>query len=318
MKIVFMGTPDFAVEPLKKIIEQGHEVVLAVTMPDKPKGRGYEETPPPVKVLAQHYGIPLAQPVKIKDEAFIKRLKDAEAEVFVVVAYGKILTKEILDIPKLACINIHASLLPDYRGAAPIQRAVLDGRKESGITTMLMDTGLDTGDILQQYPVALDEDETAGSLFDKLAKLGATAIADTLEHLPDYIRNRRPQGESKTPYAAMLKKEDGLLDFTRSVAETERFVRGMNPWPSAFAYLEGKSFKIWEGKAAPQSLYEELVKPEDTGKYGRIFIRDEEMYVLCKDGLLQLLIVQLEGKKRMEVKAFLRGYKIEEERLLRR
>lgn len=247
MKIVFMGTPDFSLQPLKSLVEAGHDVSLVLTREDKKRNRG-ELSPTPVKELAQELNIPVLTPSKMKDEALIERLKSENADFFVVVAYGKILPKEILDIPKLGCINIHASLLPEYRGAAPIQWSIIDGKKKTGITTMLMDEGLDTGDILKQYELPIADDETGGSLFDKLAILGGEAIADTIANFDSITPT--PQGEATTEYAKMISKQMGEIDFNKSATEIERLIRGMNPWPSAYTKYEGKVLKIWEAKVS--------------------------------------------------------------------
>lgn len=318
MKIVFMGTPDFASQALKELIDAGHNISLVVTMPDKPKGRGYELVAPPVKTLALEHNIEVIQPLKIKDENFINKLKSIDADVFVVVAYGKVLPKQILDLPKKACINIHASLLPAYRGAAPIQWAIIDGLLKTGISTMLMDEGLDTGDILKQYIIDIEKKETAGSLFDKLAKLGGLAILDTLENLDKYIENKVRQTETTTAYASMLTKADGELDFKNTALVLERLIRGLNPWPSAFTYLGGKTFKIWDSEVAKEQTYKELVKNEDIDKYGKLIFSDNRLFVICKDSLLELLDIQLEGKKRMSSKDFLRGYRLDTDIILGR
>lgn len=291
MRIVYFGTPDFAVEPLKALIENNHEVCAVVTREDKPKGRGYELQATPVKEEALKHNIPVIHPVKMKDESFLEQLRAYGADLFVVVAYGRILPKEILDMPRYGCINVHASLLPSYRGAAPIQWAVIDGLKESGVTTMLMDEGLDTGDILKQYRVELSSDETGGSLFDKLAVLGGEAIIDTLKDLEAGKINPVKQGDTDTAYARMLTKADGKIDWSKSAAEIERLIRGLNPWPSAYTDMNGKTLKIWKARVSATG--------DDTNP-------------LCfstGDGYLIADEVQLEGKKRMDAKTFLLGYK---------
>lgn len=309
MKIVFMGTPDFSKENLEALVESGYEVALVLTMPDRKKGRGYELSFSPVKTYAIEKGIEVLQPIKMKDEDLIQKLKSVEADVFVVVAYGKLLPREILDIPAKACINVHASLLPSYRGAAPIQWAIIDGIKKTGITTMLMDTGLDTGDILKKYELSIDEKETSGSLFDKLAKLGKKAILDTLENLDLYLKNKETQPETDTEYASMLSKEDGLLDFSKSSIVLERLIRGLNPWPSAYSYLDNKNLKIWEADLVDDKIYNKLVLPEYRNIYGKLIIDKEKIYVICKDSLLEIISIQLEGKKRMLAKDFIKGYR---------
>ena len=242
MKIVFFGTPDFSAMPLKKLIESGFEICAVVTGADKPRGRSSQMIPTPVKQIALEHGIDVIHPLKMKDPAFHDQLRSYDADFFVVVAYGRILPKAVLDIPKKACINIHASLLPSYRGAAPIQWAVIDGLKETGVTTMIMDEGLDTGDILRQYKYTLADDETGGSLFECLGSIGSDAIVDTLNHFDEIIPQK--QGDTDTAYARMLTKEDGNIDWNKSAEEIERLVRGLNPWPSAFTTLDGKVLKI--------------------------------------------------------------------------
>ena len=234
MKIVYMGTPDFAVAPLAALVENGYEVEAVITQPDKPKGRGKTMMPTPVKEEALKHEIPVLQPVKVRDPEFVEKLKSLAPDIIVVAAFGQIIPKSILDMPKFGCINIHASLLPKYRGAAPIQQAVIDGEKESGVTIMQMGTGLDTGDMISRIVVPLSEDETGGSLFDKLAVAGAELLVQTLPSIFDGTATREKQPEeSPTPYAAMISKKMGLLDFGKSAEELERLVRGLNPWPSA-------------------------------------------------------------------------------------
>ncbi|MDO4938542.1 MAG: methionyl-tRNA formyltransferase [Lachnospiraceae bacterium] len=291
MKIVYFGTPDFAVKPLQALIEKGHEVCAVVTREDKPRGRGYELFPTPVKEEALKYSIPVIHPVKLKDEQFLNQLKQFGADCFVVVAYGRILPKVLLDIPRYGCINVHGSLLPSYRGAAPIQWAVIDGLKESGVTTMLMDEGLDTGDILRQYRIPINPDETGGSLFDKLADLGGLALIDTLQGLEDGTISPVKQGETDTEYARMLTKADGKIDFNDSAVKIERLVRGLNPWPSAYTTLNGKTLKIWKARVS------------ETGD------DDNPLCFKTGDGYLYATEVQLEGKKRMDAATFLLGYK---------
>ena len=235
MRVVFMGTPDFAVGTLKALIDAGHEVIGVVTQPDKPKGRGKTLMPTPVKEVALRHQIPVYQPKKVREEKFAETLRKLAPDVIVVAAFGQIITKEILEIPRFGCINVHASLLPAYRGAAPIQWAVINGEKESGVTIMQMDEGLDTGDMIDKVVVPLAEDETGGSLFDKLSQAGARLCVKVLKDLEEgkAVREKQPE-ESPTEYARMIKKEDGRIDWTRPAAEIERLIRGMNPWPSAY------------------------------------------------------------------------------------
>ena len=307
MKIVFMGTPEFSLEPLKELVKAGHNVSLVLTREDKKRNRG-ELTPTPVKELANSLNIPVLTPSKMKDEELIKRLKAENADFFVVVAYGKILPKEILDIPRLGCINIHASLLPEYRGAAPIQWLIIDGREKTGITTMLMDEGLDTGDILKQYEIIIDKKETGGSLFERLAILGGEAIVDTIKNF-DNIKPT-PQGETTTEYAKMISKSMGEIDFNKSAVQIERLIRGMNPWPSAYTKYQGKVLKIWD--AAVEDDISEIQNINLNENYGKIYSFNNRIFIVCNQSVLEVLSLQLEGKKRMSAKDFLMGKEIEQ------
>lgn len=305
MKIVYMGTPDFAVPGLKALAEAGYEVAGVVTQPDKPKGRGKTLLPTPVKEEAMKHGFPVYQPEKIrKNQEFMDILRGIAPDIIVVAAFGQIIPSEILELPRFGCINIHASLLPKYRGAAPIQQAVIDGEKESGVTIMKMGTGLDTGDMISRIVIPLEEQETGGSLFDKLAQAGARLLIDTLPSIFEgtAVYEKQPQ-ESPTPYAAMITKKMGCMDFSKSAEELERLVRGMNPWPSAYTSLNGKTLKVWAGR----------VRDENTeAEPGTVIRTDKEgIHVACGQGVLILTEVQLEGKKRMEADAFLRGYTVE-------
>ena len=306
MKIVYMGTPDFAVNPLHALAEAGYEVAGVITQPDKPKGRG--KTMLPVKEEALKHGFPVYQPVKVRDPEFLQVLEKLDPDIIVVAAFGQIIPKSILELPKYGCINIHASLLPKYRGAAPIQQAVIDGEKESGVTIMRMGTGLDTGDMISRIVVPIAKDETGGTLFDKLAEAGAKLLVETLPHIFDgtAVYEKQPE-ESPTPYAGMITKQMGLINFGKSAAELERLVRGLNPWPSAFTFWNGKTLKVWESF---------VVKSEETGaeksEPGTVVKTDKKgIYVACGEDVLVLSQVQLEGKKRMDADAFLRGCHIE-------
>ena len=308
MKIIYMGTPDFAVAPLAALAENGYEVEAVITQPDKPKGRGKTMMPTPVKEEALKHGIPVLQPVKVRDPEFVEELKNLAPDIIIVAAFGQIIPKSILDMPRFGCINIHASLLPKYRGAAPIQQAVIDGEKESGVTIMQMGTGLDTGDMISRIVVPLAKDETGGSLFDKLAEAGAKLLVETLPHIFDgtAVYEKQPE-ESPTPYAGMITKQMGLINFGKSAAELERLVRGLNPWPSAFTFWNGKTLKVWESF---------VVKSEEAGtekpEPGTVVKTDKKgIYVACGEDVLVLSQVQLEGKKRMDADAFLRGCHIE-------
>lgn len=307
MKIVFMGTPDFSSQPLKKLIEAGHYVSLVLTREDKKRNRG-ELSPTPVKELAQELNIPVLTPSRMKDEALLERLNSEKADFFVVVAYGKILPKEILDMPKFGCINIHASLLPEYRGAAPIQWSIIDGKKKTGITTMLMDEGLDTGDILKQYELPIADNETGGSLFEKLALLGGEAIVDTIDNFNNITPKK--QGESTTGYAKMISKSMGDIDFNKSAIEIERLIRGMNPWPSAYTKYMGKVLKIWEAKVAEN--ISELPNIKLNENYGKIYSFNNRIFIICNSSVLEVMSLQLEGKKKMSAKDFLLGREIEQ------
>lgn len=303
MRVVFMGTPDFAVGTLEAIIKAGHQVEAVVTQPDKPKGRGKNMQFPPVKEVALKYDIPVYQPVKVKEEAFQQVLEKINPEVIVVVAFGQILPQSILSLPKYGCINVHASLLPKYRGAAPIQWAVIDGEKETGVTTMLMDEGLDTGDMLKKVVVPLEEKETGGSLFDKLAQSGAELLLATLEELEQGTCTRTKQGHALSTYAKMLDKKLGKIDFSKSAEEIERLVRGLNPWPSAYTTYNGKTLKIWDA---------DVIERQVDGAVGEVVeVNKKELLVKTGKGMLSLKELQLEGKKRMEIDAFLRGNQIE-------
>ena len=304
MNIIFMGTPDFAVGTLEALIEAGHQVNLVVTQPDKPKGRGHAMQFTPVKEVAVKHDIPVYQPVKIRAAESVAYLEKIEADVIVVVAFGQIIPKSILEMKKYGCINVHGSLLPKYRGAAPIQWAVIDGEKESGVTIMQMDEGLDTGDMLTKAVVLLDEKETGGSLFDKLSAEGAKLCVETLKLIEAGEVQPRKQGESPTAYAAMLTKHMGKIDWTKDAVSIERLVRGLNPWPSAYTILNGKTLKIWECEVLPMDA--------SKGECGEILgVTKDSVIVQTGDGALAVRELQLEGKKRMDAGSFLRGFNVE-------
>ena len=304
MKIVFMGTPDFAVNTLEALIEAGHEIALVVTQPDKAKGRGKKMLFSPVKEAAIAHDLKVAQPEKVKAPEFVKVLSDIAPDVIVVVAFGQILPESILNLPRLGCINVHASLLPEYRGAAPIQWAVIDGLRETGVTTMYMDKGLDTGDIIEQRKIEIASDETGGSLFDKLALLGGEIIISTLDDLDSGKASRIKQDNENSSYAKMLSKEMGNLDFNKSAVELERLIRGLNPWPSAYTRLEGKLLKIFEAEVIDDDM-------SDGDTPGKIIAIDKKSFTIkCGTGALRIMNLQLEGKKRMDTSAFLLGYSI--------
>lgn len=299
MRIVYMGTPDFAVPPLKALHDAGHEILMVVSQPDKPVGRHADLKPTPVKEAALSLGLSVRQPEKATNEEFLSELEQLAPDVIVVAAYGKILRKRLLDIPAYGCINIHGSLLPRWRGAAPIQWAVIEGDEKAGLTTMLMGEGLDTGDMLLQEEVTLAPDETGGSLFDRLSALGGPLIVRTLEELEKGTLKPVPQDDSLSVYAPMLTKEMGELSFEKTAAELERLIRGLSPWPGTFTYLKGKLFKIHKALVSP-------FVPD--GEPGAFHAENGRLYVKCgRNTALELAEVQLEGKKRMSASDFLKG-----------
>lgn len=304
MRVIFMGTPDFAVGTLEEIIKAEHEVVLVVTQPDKPRGRSGALQFPPVKECAVAHGIEVFQPKKIREEENVEYLRKYNADIMVVAAFGQLLPKSILDMPKYGCINVHASLLPKYRGAAPIQWSVINGDPVTGVTIMQMDVGMDTGDMIATREVVIGEEETGGGLFDKLAEVGAKLCVDTMVKIENGTATRTPQNHDEATHVSMISKELGNVDWNKSAVEIERLIRGLNPWPSAYTQLAGKTFKLWKAK----------VVKEDTDKMPGTIVRvgKDSLDVQTGSGLLSLLEVQLEGKKRMEVDAFLRGYQVEE------
>lgn len=305
MKVIFMGTPDFSVGTLEALVAAGHEVVLVVTQPDKPKGRGEKMQYTPVKETAMKYGIPVFQPKKVRQQECVEELRKYNADIMVVIAFGQILPKEILEMTPYGCVNVHASLLPKYRGAAPIQWAVINGETISGVTTMQMDEGLDTGDMLLKTEILLDEKETGGSLHDKLAEAGAKLCVETLKALEEKTITAVKQGESPTEYARMLDKKLGNIDWSQSAVSIERLIRGLNPWPSAYTDWDGKVMKIWEASVCGQS--ESTEKEPGTV----VKVAKDGFFVQTGDGLLKVLSLQIPGKKRMDADAFLRGYQIE-------
>ena len=298
MRIVFMGTPDFAVPCLQRLLEDGHEVPAVFTQPDKPVGRHAVLTPPPVKQLALSHGIPVYQPTKMRDGTVAALLRELAPDCLVVVAYGRILPQEILDVPPRGCVNIHGSLLPRYRGAAPIQWSVIRGETVTGVTSMFMDAGMDTGDIIDTLTTPIGENETAGELFERLAPLGARLLSTTLAAIADGTVIRRPQNDAEATMAPMLEKAMGRLDLTRPAQELHNQVRGMNPWPGAFCTAGGKTLKIHETRVAAGS-----------GAPGTLLCADP-VTVACGEGALQLVTVQPEGKPRMAAEAWLRGARL--------
>ncbi|MDI9508335.1 MAG: methionyl-tRNA formyltransferase [Clostridiales bacterium] len=308
MKVLFMGTPDFAVSSLEAIIGAGHDLVGVVTQPDKVKGRGGKISFPAIKEAALAHNLTVYQPSRVRDSEFIEIIRDLDPEVIVVAAFGQLLPKELLDMPLYGCINVHASLLPKYRGAAPIQAAIINGEKESGITIMHMDVKLDTGDMILQESIPLAEDETGGSLHDKLASLGARLIVEALDKLKEGTAKRIPQDESQATYVKMLDKKMGYIDFAKPAIDIERMIRGLNPWPSAYTKLKGKTLKIWRA---------EVIEYNSNARPGELVELTKDYFVVMtgKDALI-IKELQLEGKKRMPCDAFLRGYPIEKGTIL--
>lgn len=305
MKIVFMGTPDFAVGALQAIIEAGHQVVAVVTQPDKPKGRGKEMQMTPVKVCAIAHGIPVFQPVKVKTPEAVEVLRGYGADIFVVAAFGQILSEEILNLPKYGCVNIHASLLPRYRGAGPIQWAIIDGEKRSGVTIMQMDKGLDTGDMLFKAEVEISDDETGDSLHDKLAEAGARLIVEALPKIEAGDVTPVKQNDEESCYAKMLQKSMGRIDWQQSADKLDCLIRGLISWPGAYTTYHGKNLKIWEEKAIDAK--EAGIQLTDAAPGTIVGVEKDAVYVQTGDGVLKILSLQLEGKKRMAVRDFLLG-----------
>lgn len=307
MKIVFMGTPEFAVPSLQSLLDEGHEVLAAYTQPDKPKGRGYKLAPPPVKELALLHHIPVYQPLTLKNGEAAEKIKSLAPDCIVVVAYGKILPKAVLDIPKYGCVNVHASLLPKYRGAGPIQWSVINGEKETGVTTMYMAEGIDTGDMILQEKTSISPDETAGELHDRLSVLGGGLIAETLRQIESGKAPRIPQNDGESCYAPMLDKALSGLDFEKAAKEVHCKIMGLSPWPAATAVLDQKLLKIHRSR----------LHPEVKGECGEI-VDENKFIVACRDGGVELLTVQLEGGKKMNSSDFLRGHPIKKGNFLQK
>ena len=305
MRLIFMGTPDFSVPALEALIAGGHQVEAVVTQPDKRRGRGKEMQMTPVKTAALSHGIPVLQPEKVKNNPeFLAKVKEICPDAIVVIAFGQILPKEILELPKYGCINIHASLLPKYRGAAPIQWAIIDGEAETGVTTMYMEEGLDTGDMLLKTVVPIEKDETGGSLHDKLAAAGGPLILETLKGLESGALTRMPQ-VGETCYAKILTKALGNVDWSMDAEAIERLIRGLSPWPSAYSHLDGKTVKLWKAQVCEEDLNGDDVLPGEI-----VGVSKDSIFVKTGKGLLAVKELQLEGKKRMDAGAFLRGYSL--------
>lgn len=313
MNIVFMGTPDFAEESLKALYNAKHNILAVVTNPDKPKGRGMKMIPSEVKQFAEEKNIKVFQPLKVKNNTeFIEEIKALEPEVICVVAYGKILPKEILEIPKYGCINVHGSLLPKYRGAAPIQWAVLNGEKTTGVTTMFMDIGMDTGDMILKQEVEIGEDETTGELWDRLKVIGGKLLVETLKQIENGTVKREKQGDDFT-LAPMLSKEIAQIQWANQAAlEIKNLVRGLNPIMGAYTYLNGKKIKFWKVSVATDR--EIMMGNMDFVRNGTVLVSDtrDGLFIKTKKGILKVLEIQGENAKRMPIQDFLRGNKIEE------
>ncbi len=305
MRILFMGTPDFAKVCFESLLTTENEIVGVVTQPDKPKGRGYTLMPPPVKVSAQEHDIPVYQPQTLKDEAFADLLEKLAPELIVVVAYGKILPKNVLEYPKHGCINVHGSLLPKYRGAAPIQRAIIDGEKTTGITTMYMEEGLDTGDMIEMYEIAIRPEDNFETMHDKLADLGAFALLSTLKVIESGNVKRYKQDDSLSTYAKKIEKEDCLVSFNDSAESVHNLIRGTSPFPLSFAYLNGKMIKF------VSSFLTDKKTDKEAGRV--VSLEKGNIYVACADGsVLGIDGVLPEGKGRMKASDFINGRKISE------
>ncbi len=308
MRIVFMGTPDFAMESLKAIYEAGHDIVGVVTNPDRAKGRGMKLTESPVKEYAKSKNLEIYQPEKIRNnEDFINQIKELKPDLMCVVAYGKILPKEILDIPEKGAINVHASLLPKYRGAAPIQWSIINGDKTTGVTTMYMDTGMDTGDMILQQETEIKENETTGELWDRLSIIGANLLVETLKKIEDNTAPRIPQGDNFT-MAPMLEKSMSKIDWqNKSAEQIKNLVRGLNPIMGTYTYLNGKKIKIWEVEIENLNIEQDV-------ECGTVIKSDckEGLYVKCKNGIIKILIIQGENARKMKIQEFLLGNQIEE------
>ncbi|WP_297136716.1 methionyl-tRNA formyltransferase [Terrisporobacter sp.] len=308
MKIVFMGTPDIAKGCLEKLINENHEVVGVVTQADKPIGRGKKMGMPPVKELALEHNIPVYQPTKARDEEFINTLKEINPDVIVVVAYGQILPKALLDIPKHGCINVHVSLLPKYRGAAPINWVIINGEEKTGVTTMYMDEGLDTGDIILQNEFLLDNEITAGELHDVMTVKGGELLIETLDLIKKGTAPRIKQDDEKSSYAPMMNKSLGNLDFSKGAKEIHDLVRGVNPWPSAYTTYEGKTMKVWKTKVLDEASSKEpgtIIKVDKDG-----------IRVSTNNKVLLIEEIQMPNKKRVAVCEYIKGNKIEEGSIL--
>ena len=309
MRAVYMGTPEIAATILSEVLKSEHEVLAVVTQPDKPKGRGHEMAFPPVKEVALAAGIPVLQPLKARDPEFLEELERLNPDIILVAAYGKLLPKTILDLPKFGCINVHASLLPKYRGSSPIQWAVINGDEVSGVTIMHMAEEMDAGDMILKKEVVLDKEETAGSLHDKLAEIGGPLLLQAMELLATGRAPRTRQNHEEATHVKMLDKAMGNMDFKQPAVVLERLIRGLNPWPSAFTKLDGKMLKIWKAEVFSA---EEMSKDDRTAQPGTIITVEKDGFgIMTGDGMLFVKELQLEGKRKMTTEEFLRGFQLE-------
>ena len=311
MRILFMGTPDFALPSLRELCKAGHEIVGVITQPDKPKGRGHHLTPPPIKVFATEQNIAVYQPLTLKGEEFEALLRKLDPELIVVVAYGKILPQNVLDYAKYGCVNVHGSLLPKYRGAAPMQRAIIDGERVTGVTTMLMAAGLDTGDMLLKAEVEICENDNFETVHDKLSECGARLLIETVDKLEKGEIVPEAQDGSQSTYAAKIEKSDCLLDFSKSARELHDLIRGLSPIPLSFTHTpDGKLLKIVESRVADTDRISEV-------ECGTVLSVGEDIKIACGKGILSVLTLVPEGKGKMSAGDFVRGRKISEGDLLK-
>lgn len=306
-RIIFMGTPAFACPTLQTLIDRGEHVVAVVSQPDRPKGRGQRLMPPPVKELAERCRIPVLQPLKVRDPSFVETIRDLRPDVIVVVAFGQILPKALLDIPPHGCVNVHASLLPRYRGAAPLNWCLINGETETGVTTMLMDPGLDTGPMLLKRATPIDENEDIVSLHDRMSMMGAELLAETMDGLKAGQLEPRPQDDALTCYAPLLRKEDGLIDWGRDARAIHNQVRGMAVWPGAYTFLDGQMLKVYRTRVSDGSGLPGTVRVAARGQFE----------VACASGSLRIEELQLAGKKRLDSASFLAGCPVAEGTLLK-
>lgn len=317
MKIVYMGTPEIAALILEDMIGAGYEVQAVVTQPDKPKGRGKEMSCSHVKQTALAYQLPVYQPARVKEEEFLIQLEQLAPDLIIVAAFGQLLPKRLLEIPRLGCINVHASLLPKYRGASPIQQVIINGEKVTGVTIMYMAEGLDTGDMITKELVEITPKETGGSLHDKLAEAGSKALFRAISQIENGTVIRTPQNDEEATYYGLLKKEMGQLDFNRPAVELERIVRGLNPWPSAYTHLDGKLLKIWVSHVEELSGEKKQLVRDWAWQAGTVIgVQKDCIQILTGKDVLVVTELQLEGKRRMTAEEFLRGYTLVQGTLL--